>query len=43
MNNGRVTVKHLNREDHAKIDKAAEWTRNHFPWFIKIIKLFIKD
>ena len=38
----RFKVIPLNREDHKKIDEAAEYTRKHFPWLIKLINIFYK-
>ena len=32
----------VNKSDHEKIDRAAEWTREHFPWFVKLANMFIK-
>lgn len=43
MEQKKFKVVELNREDHKKIDKAAEYTRKHFPWLIKLINIFYKD
>lgn len=26
-----------------RIEYLASWIRNHFPWLVKIVKLFIKE
>lgn len=33
----------LNPDDYADIVRAANWTRKHFPWLIKIVGLFVKE
>lgn len=33
----------LNKRDHEHIVRAAAFTRKYFPWFVKILGLFIKD
>lgn len=43
MTQKRFEPKELNREDHAKIDRAAEHIRNHFPWLVRIIKMVVKN
>ena len=43
MEQKRFEKQYLDPKDYEDIERAAKWAREHFPWLVKIGKLFIKD
>ena len=42
MEQKRFEKQYLDPKDYEGMERAANWVRNHFPWLVRIVGLFVK-